>query len=215
MKHKMTHRAHRRASAGFTLVELLVATTMLAFLAAAGYAALTTGTSSAAKAKGYGAMVAHGQAALQTMARDIRCAVEQEKYRLMSLDTEYGGLPADTLDFIAAEAPKLPTDEEGGTAGRCEVGYYIDNDPDTEAQWLLRREDGTLDDDPLEGGAVTLAGPFVAGIDLEFYDGLYWEPGWDDQNSFPKAIRIEIVVVDENERENPMLFGTTVPIMAQ
>ena len=208
-------RVNRRGSAGFTLVELLVATTMLAFLAAAGYAALATGTSSAAKAKGYGEMIAHGQAALQTMARDIRCAVEHEKYRLMSLDTEYNGLPADTLDFIAAVAPKLRIDEDEVATGRSELGYYIDNDPDTPTQWLLRREDGSLDDDPLEGGAVTLAGPFVAGIDLEFYDGQYWEPGWDDQESFPKAIRIEIVVVDENERENPMLFGTTVPIMAQ
>jgi len=155
-------------------VELLVATTMFAFLAAAGYAALTTGTSSAAKAKGHGAMVAHGQAALRTMARDIRSAVEQEDYRLMSLDTEYGGMPADTLDFIAAVSPRLQSDDEGIPTGRCELGYYIDNDPDTQSQWLLRREDGTLDDDPLEGGAVTSAGPYVAGLDLEFYDGLYW-----------------------------------------
>ncbi|MBN2308077.1 MAG: prepilin-type N-terminal cleavage/methylation domain-containing protein, partial [Candidatus Hydrogenedentes bacterium] len=47
---------------GFTLVELLVATTMLSLLAAAGYAALTAGTRAAAKAKRYNAMVAHGQA---------------------------------------------------------------------------------------------------------------------------------------------------------
>ena len=70
---------HRR---GFTLVELLVATTLLTLIAAGGFAALTAGTRSATKAKRYGAMIAHGQAALQTMAVDIRAAVEHGKFHL-------------------------------------------------------------------------------------------------------------------------------------
>ena len=95
------------------------------------------------------------------------------------------------------------------------MGYYIENDPDTEIQWLLRREDSTLDEDPLEGGAVALAGPYVAALDLEFYDGLYWQSGWDDTEQFPKVVDIQILVVDEYAIENPMVFRTTVPIMAQ
>lgn len=199
---------------GFTLVELLIATTMLAFLAGAAFAALTAGTGSAGKTKRYGAMVAHGQAALRAMTADIRAAIEHGDERLVSLDTEYEGRAADTIDFIAAVRPKLGRDEPG-TTGRCEVGYYIENDPDTEIQWLLRREDGTLDDDPLEGGAVALAGPYIASLDLQFYDGLYWQSGWDDSEHFPKTVEIQIVVVDEHHIEKPLVFRTTVPIMAQ
>jgi len=189
-----------------------VATSMLVILASAGFAVLTTGTRSAAKAKRYGAMVAHGQAALQIMARDLRAAVEHEEHRLVSLDTEYDGLPADTIDFVVPGMPKLDRyDPEA--SGRCEVGYYIENDPDTEAQWLLRREDGSPDEDLLGGGAASLAGPYVAGLDLEFYDGLFWQSGWDEEE-FPQAVSIQIVVVDKDETENPKVFRTTVPIMA-
>jgi type II secretion system protein J len=199
---------------GFTLVELLVTTSMLALLATAGFAALTTGTRSAAKAKRYGAMIAHGQAALQAMASDIRAAVKHGDFRLIALDAQYEGLDADTIDFIAADRVKLGRGQPD-VSGRCEVGYYIENDPDTEVEWLLRREDGTLDDDPLEGGAVSLAGPFVAELNLQFYDGLFWESGWDDEKSFPDAVWIQIVVVDEDEIENPLVLCTTVPIMAR
>ena len=203
-----------KRTTGFTLVELLVATGMLALLAAAGFAALSTGHRSAAKAKGYGAMIAHGQAALQTMAGDIRAAVAQGDTRLMALDAQYGGLDADTVDFIAVGFPRLER-YEPEARGRCEVGYSIENDPDTEVQWLMRREDGTLDDDPLEGGAVSLAGPYVAELNLYFYDGLYWQSGWDDQEEFPDLVNIHIVVVDEHEIQRPMSFCTTVPILAE
>ncbi len=199
---------------GFTLIELLVTTTMLAILASAGLAALSVGTHSAAKAKRYGAMMVHGNAALKTMARDIRAAVEHDDVRLVSLDAEYEGMDADTLDVIVATRPRLD-DDSLGVSGRCEVGYYIENDPDTEVRWLLRREDATLDDDPLEGGAVSLAGPCVAEMDLQFYDGLFWNSGWDDEDESPEAVYIRLVVVDEDGIENPKVFSTTVPLMAR
>ncbi|MCP4644731.1 MAG: prepilin-type N-terminal cleavage/methylation domain-containing protein [bacterium] len=200
---------------GFTLVELLVATTMMAMIAGVGMAALSAGTRSAAKADAYGAMVSHGQAAIQQMTADIRAAVEYEEYRVMSLDNMHEGMPADTLDMIVAAKPRLDHETGEGAGARCEVGYYVENDEDTEAQWLIRREDATLDDDLLGGGAAALAGPYVAGLNLEFYDGLFWQDGWDDEEEPPEAVRIEVLVVDENGVANPTVFGTTVPFMVQ
>ncbi len=200
--------------AGFTLIELLVATAMLAMLASAGFAALTAGTRSATKAKGQGRMIAHGQAALQGMVADIRAAVAHEDYRLTSLDAEYEGMDADTIDFIVSGRGRLFKEVTGGR-GRCEVGYYIENSADTEAQWLVRREAMEVDEDPLSGGAISLAGPYVAAMNLEFYDGLFWQAGWDDQEEFPDAVSIRIVVVDEDDHEAPMVFSTSVQILAQ
>ncbi len=199
------------------MIELLVATIMLSMLAAAGYAALSTGTSSAAKVKRYNAMMAHGQAALQRITIDIRAAVVHEEFTMISLDTQSEGKNSDTLDFIVALPAKLRSEEEedGRSGGRCEVGYYIENDPDTEIKWLLRREDGSLDKDFLEGGAITLAGPFVSELNFSFYDGLFWQDAWNDPEEFPEAVNVSIMVVDEDEIENPMAFSTTVPIMAR
>ena len=198
---------------GFTLIELLVASSMLAMLAAAGLAAFSAGTRSAAKARRYGAMITQGQAALRTMATDIRAAVAHGEIRVTALDAYYEGRDADTIDFIVARVK--PVREELGVTGRYEVGYYIDNDIDTEAKGLIRREDETLDDDPLEGGTGSLVGPYVSELNLEFYDGLIWSSGWEYEPRFPRVICIQIVVEDEDEIEAPMLFSTTVPIMAR
>ncbi|MCC6697306.1 MAG: prepilin-type N-terminal cleavage/methylation domain-containing protein [Candidatus Hydrogenedentes bacterium] len=197
---------------GFTLVELLVATTMLVLLTTGGFAVLNAGMRAGEKSKRYNAMAARGQAALQSMANDIRAAILSEEYFLVSLDEQYEGLDSDTIDFVTAKLPRF-TEEDSAPVGRCEVGYYIENDPDTDYAWLLRREDPSMDEDPLEGGAVTLAGPYVAALNLEFYDGLYWQSGWDDEEELPVAVYIQITVVDEDEIENPLVLETTVPVM--
>ena len=208
-------------SRGFTLVELIITISMLSILAAAGSAAFSAGMRSAAKTKRYGRMVARGQAALQTIARDIRAAVAHDKVRLTALDREYEGKDADTIDFIAVQVNSYPTEPDA--SGRCEIGYYIDNDPATDARWLIRRVDRTLDDDALEGGIAYAIGPGVTEINLGFYDGMFWTPEWDDLEQLPAAVRIRIVVkdvdkihneVDEDENAPTMVLSTTVPIMA-
>ncbi len=186
---------------------------MLAVLASAAYAVFAAGTRSAQKARLVNSMVAAGTRSLTAMAADIRAAVEHDGVRLTSLDVQYEGLDADTIDFVATRTRRALDDSEA--AGRCEVGYYIDNDPETEAQWLLRREDPAPDDDPLEGGSASPAGPGVAELNLEFFDGLEWAPGWEDQERFPAAVRIDVVVVDPSGRERPLLLETTVSIPAR
>ena len=195
---------------GFTLVELLLASSMLALLASTGYVVFSAGARSAQKARSISTVVAYAQRAMTLMVRDIREAVEHEGTRLTSLDVQYEGLDADTIDFIAPL--RRHGQEEPDAISRCEVGYYIDNDSDTEAQWLLRREDSSLDDDALEGGILALAGPCVSELNLEFYDGYEWVSGWDDQEQFPRAVRIGIIVMDPAESEAPFYLETTVAI---
>ena len=201
-----------KGRSGFTLVELLVTASMLAVLAAAGLVVLDAGIRSAQKTRRCGRMVAYTERALSAMAMDLRAAVEHDGVRLLSLDAQYEGRDADTIDFIAQRVRQWK--QEPGVTGRCEIGYYIDNDPDTEERWLMRRQDDTLDEDPLEGGALSQAGPFVSELNLEFFDGLDWVSGWDDSQRFPEAVYISIVVVDPDENEEPLHFETTVTIPA-
>ena len=74
----------------------------------------------------------------------------------------------------------------------------------------------SLDDDALEGGAVNLIGPYVDSINIDFYDGLYWQDGWDQfEEQFPEAVRIAITVIDEDGRENPVRLQTTIPVLTR
>jgi len=203
-----------RGRRGFTLVEMLVTASMLVIIVTAAFAVFGAGIRSATKTRRCGAMLSHGQMALRAIAEDIRAAIAHGDIKFTSLDVIYEGRACDTLDFtIVRPNPIRRMPEEGS---RAEVGYYIDNDLDTEAEWLLRREDRTLDDDPRSGGEQSLVGPFVRQLNFEFFDGTFWQAGWDeDQDALPLAVRVEIEVIDEDEIEKPMFFRTTVPIMAR
>lgn len=201
-----------RSRRAFTLVELLVASMMLATLAAAGYAVFSASVHSARRARAIDAMVSRGRRALAAMARDVRSAIRHEQMGMIALDVQYEGLDADTLEFIAHRS-RASDDPEAG--GLCEIGYYIDNDPNTEDEWLIRREDPTVDDDIHEGGPIVPAGTCVAALNLEFYDGVEWVPDWQPGGELPRAILIGITVVDEAEQEPPLYLETTVSIPAE
>jgi type II secretion system protein J len=195
------------------LVELLVACTILAILASAGALVFTGGVRTSVKVRRQGRMLSRGQAVLELLGRDLRGALLHQQSRLTALDATYEGRQADTVDLIVARHPG-PDDEEGA-ACRREVGYYIDNDPDTAGTGLVRRVDDTMDADALEGGTLTPAGTCVSELNLEFYDGVAWVDGWDDPSRFPTAIRITILVVDDELVEHPLQLITTVAVMAR
>ena len=215
--HKLTGLGRRRPRAGptpaFTLVEMLVASTMLALITATGLAVFSSGLRSAAKARRVGRIVFHAQMALRAMAEDLRAAATGERCRMVSLDAADDVGDTDTLDFVVNRSG--PARAGAGESGRTEVGYSIGHMPDGEARCLLRRVDATLDDDPLDGGTRTIAGPHVSEMDLEFYDGTSWQPEWHGVAEMPKAIRVRLVLADEDRVERPRRFTTTVRVMAQ
>ena len=71
-----------------------------------------------------------------------------------------------------------------------------------------------MDDDPLEGGRASQVGPQVTDLNIEFFDGVLWSNGWDNDEKFPEAVYVRIVVVDRDGIEQSRVFATTVGIMA-
>ena len=200
---------------GFTLAELLMATVLLTLLAAGGMAAFSAGTRAAAKMKRCDSMVAHAQAALESMTNDLHAATQRaNNYCMMALDTQREGRDTDTIDFLVAGPPKSDF-EDSVPAGYCEVGYSIGESPETGQPCLMRREDSTPDDDLLEGGTSLPVAPGVSELNIEFYDGIEWVSGWSTPKQFPKAVRIQIAVVDEDGSETPRKFSTTVALMQE
>jgi prepilin-type N-terminal cleavage/methylation domain-containing protein len=100
--------AQRKARGpGFTLVEILVTTAMFSMVVAAALGVFNAGSRSAAKAKHYREMLAHGQAALDSMSADIRSAVA---YR------PAGSNAADQQQQPATQQPSSPA--PGQSAGQ-------------------------------------------------------------------------------------------------
>lgn len=113
------------------------------------------------------------------------------------------------LDFVATRLRRSYSLE---TTGRCEVGYFLLEDSENGESWLVRRQDDTPDEFPYEGGDSEPLVPNVAELDLEYYDGTDWLSEWNNSEEFPRAVHIDIVVVDPDEVEDPMQFETTVSI---
>ena len=133
--------------------------------------------------------------------------------RLTSQEAEDEGRECDTLGFVIGRInPDYKDPDEGGHAA---VAYYLNTDPASGPRGLLRRENRTTGDDFLTAGRVALVAPGVTQLKLEFYDGVAWAAGWSNDQDFPKAVRISIVVEDEAGLENSLFFTTTVSVMAQ
>jgi len=203
----------RKRAPGFTLVEILVTTAMFSMLVAAALSVFSAGTRSSAKARRFNEMVAHGQTALDAMAADIRAAVAQGSATVTALDAQYEGRDCNTIDLVIARTN--PDRKEPDEGGRAAVGYYINNDTSVGPVGLFRREDRKPGEDLLSGGQVAAIAPGVSELKLEFFDGMAWVSGWSNDQGFPKAVRISVVVLDETRIENPLSLTTTVSVMAQ
>lgn len=199
---------------GFTLLELLVTASLLVMLTAGGLAALSAGTRAAEKTKRVDAMTGEAQAALELLCANLARAVKRGEFCMIALDAQRDGNDTDTLDLLAEGAPQYDR-SEGTYRGYCEVGFSIGNGEEEGQRGLVRREDGTADEDPLEGGTMLPVAPQVTGLNLEFYNGLEWSGGWNTPKEFPLAIRITVTVVDEDEKETPRQISTVYALPAR
>ncbi len=123
----------------------------------------------------------------------------------------------DTLDFMTFSHRRRLKDARESDS--CEIGYYVEEDPeDRDRQHLVRRESRRIDDEPEEGGGKLVLVEDVLGFDLEFYDVTMdqWEKEWDTTqitgqlNRLPLQVRIRLVVAGPDGEE--LEFATQTPI---
>lgn len=194
---------------GFTLVEVMIATAILALIVTILYGAFAGSIKSMAISSEGGDIYRRARIILNRMTQEISCAylppVKEEtteipdiQYAFIGEDGAQEGLPQDTLSFTTAALPL-----NGPSHGLKEVGYYLAPDPETEEPALLMREDTTPDDRIDEGGTSHLLAEGIWGIDFTYYDerGREWNR-WDSTSTIfagqiPQAVRISLFFKDE------------------
>lgn len=189
---------------GFTLVEVMVAASILALIMAIVYGAFAGSIKTMEISTEGGDVYRKARLILNCIAEEISCAylpAEQDipdiQYALICEDKEEDGLPRDTLSFTSTALPV-----KGPCKGLKEIGYSITLDPETDESVLVMREDVTPDDHVDEGGRSYLIGEGIWGLDFTFYDarGRDWER-WDSTASIfagklPQRCRIAIYYKD-------------------
>ncbi len=183
--------------AGFTILEILMAVTILVIVVSIIYStyASTTGVINECRQKVDLNYLAG--TILDRMSEEISSAyyiAESGVLDFRGEDYEENGLETDRLNFVCL----LPLRNAGTNAewSLTEVGYYIKKKNDTLAGSLLRRTSSEVDKNVETGGLSRVLSRSVKVLSLEYFDGSQWQKEWRSrmEKGLPRAVRIYLVL---------------------
>jgi general secretion pathway protein J len=212
----------RKGPAGLTLIEVMVAVTVLAMISLT----IWTATSQTARTRD---IVDESQdrlhqvrAAMNMITRDLESAflsmhraTSEPTHDTIFIGSDRGD--EDHLDFASFthERRYLNANE----SDQCEVGYFLADDPQVSGRKnLVRRESPYLDLEPLEGGQYLVLVEDATIFDLQYFDLAMneWQDTWDTTEAvgegsvLPLQVRIRLGVHDRLGRQ--VVYGTQTPV---
>jgi general secretion pathway protein J len=224
----VTRRAFAR---GFTLVELLVAVTVLAFITMLLYGAFAGMKRSRDGLTRTQGRYREGRLALARFVRDLSSAYISQhaplNAQLALHKTAFVGKvanPADRLDFNAFS--NIRRDRDSHVTDQLEVSYFSgDSIEQPGTTDLLRRSSAYLDDKPELGGRVDVVATDIDLFDLSYLDPTtsLWVDSWDttqaagQPNRLPLQVRVTLVLnggrrSSADRGRDKLRFATTVTL---
>ncbi len=218
----------RRARAGFTMLELLVASGILAMMAVMIFTAFEH-TGHMRDRLGHRQERDHvARIAIAKLSRDLRSAfLSAHVNTALTVRTSLSGFVArhethgDRLDLTTFTHRRLMRHAHEGDA--CEVGYRVEARRDSADIYdLLRRESPRIDDDVQRGGTVDVLVPDVANLVLTYYEPAteQWKDSWDTTQAsgevgrLPPRVRIVLTLNERDRgRVTERVYRTETPLM--
>jgi len=221
---------------GFTLLEVLIAVTILVIITGIVYSTFSYTITSVEIAREKSISNQTARIILDQMSKEFESAYIPQgsedpdvSLGMIGVNREIDGRPADTIHF---------TTLSGTSAGNnnietdlCEVGYSVDTKEDEQtlefeeegqSLSLFRREDNLIDDSITDGGATYQMSDNIAELNIAYkdIDGNEFEE-WStlegqQKDMLPCVITIRLVIMEKSGRENvyttavhPMLSAVT------
>lgn len=199
-------RSSRRVGAadqrGLTLVEVMVAITVLSFITMIIYGAFAGMKSSREGVQRINDRYREGRLALSRISRDLQSAFLSGHApidpSLQVVETAFigqRGTPADRLDFNSFSHLRLTRDAR--ESDQAEISYFGSRDPDRSGVVdLARRISPRLDLEPEQGGRVQVLATDIDLFDVTYLDPLTgkWEETWDSRQALEQTDRLPLQV---------------------
>lgn len=204
----------RSSQKGFTLLELLVAISILSVILGVIYSSFFSASKTTRLLESDEDVYQTARSLLGLLSRELRSLYYYPsgatKAGLTGVDSEIDGHPGDSIYFLTTSYLRKGSDSREGEM--AEIGYFLDVDTGTDAKHLIRSVDPTVDLDFDEGGIFLPLSDRVEELDITYYkeQSDEWLNEWDTktQQQLPDLIRIELSVLDDEER--PAHFHTVI-----
>ncbi len=225
-----------RNNTGFTLIEMLVALTIIAAILAMVYGSFAATTRSIDASGTRLAAVERACFALRLMTRQIRCTFAPRWSSASLPGSRQTGVARDFGPMInrTEASPRTPSMLFRGNArdprgevlsfvtssglgagadaprGLFRVTYSYDRAASTLS--ISRQEQAEMSAGRLSPRHSDFLLGNVTSMELGFHDGRQWQQAWDaaQRHELPRAVRVEITVTDEAGRTHSL--GTTIPV---
>lgn len=211
---------------GFTLLEIILAVTILALIGTMIYSGFAQTSLNKARVE---EDVDHSRVvhmALERMAHELTMAFVSTHVNpspdLRVVQTGFIGKDHgsdDRIDFTSFSHRRLYRNAK--ESDQNEISYFVTEDPDDPKEHVLaRREQNRIDQDPRKGGKSQILVPNVTEFNVEYFDPLIseWVQTWDSQNMLaqpnrlPTQVRIRLSVEDPRRPGQIETFGTRVTL---
>ena len=223
-----------RGSGGFTLIEIVISSALMALILVSAYVCLSAGFASQKQLEPRIEVLQNARVAMALMTADLRAACPLSKDDdFIGMPRQLGDIEADNLDFGTHNY----TPRRAREGDFCQTSLYVDKDPETGRYSLFRRRNPMIAPDPFSGGSREEIAKGIVGLKFEYFDGLDWYSSWgatkspdkqqasakqqSNEEGLPKAVRITAWFEEptprrasqsgeEEKRERPLVFQTVV-----
>lgn len=195
-----------RQSAGFTLLELILAVTVTAIVSAALFSSMGAAFRARRQIEDHLSGKEAARSALATLRADLQCVppaggriggvfIGEDDSGMMDAD-------ADTLTYVTAN-PALKTNQDLGDLRQVEL-RLLESKDDPDHYVLTRLVTGNLLATTTPEPAVQVLARRVVSLNILYYDGGEWLNEWDStlrDNTLPLAVEVVLVIAPELSRE--------------
>lgn len=192
---------------GFTLLELIIATAIMAGIVSVIYSSFFMASRNVEQAE-----------KIRDTSDLVRTLVSKISSDIANAYVNAGMNPL-TVFYGKMVLPDIPSDSNGNTIHQdelylttltnwrrpntpetdlCEVGYYFKQKPDGSGYILMRREKRQLNVEvpALEGGVEYELTDRVKSLQFQYYNGTIWSNDWPSGTMLPTAVQISLLLDD-------------------
>lgn len=178
---------------GFTLLEVLVVTVILAMIAIMAQSSLFEATEATERAGNLSEFHVALSRGLFILTKDLTNLTSDHQGQSSEAFRDYpSGFGDSSLDAILFSSTL--TKDPGGQApfsDRARIGYFVMEDPylrvPTLFRWVKNPDDGTIED----GGTLEPLIPNVKSLDFWYFDGKEWKDSWNQTPQKAPGIQAE------------------------